>query len=125
MYGEHLKHAIDPQAVLPLGAATFHILLALADGERHGYAIAKDVEVETGGAIVIRPGTLYRVIKQLLTDGWIAEVPTEIEDVRRRTYRLTPRGRAVAQAEARRLDALITIARSRRLLPALGPARTP
>jgi DNA-binding PadR family transcriptional regulator len=116
--------AFDPRAALPLGAATFYILLALAGGERHGYAIAKEVEEQTAGTIRLGPGTLYRLIKQLTADGWIAETAGAAEDdrERRRTYRLTPRGRRIAQAEAERLDDLVAMARARRLLPvrALG-----
>ncbi|MEA2722085.1 MAG: hypothetical protein QOJ39_3949 [Candidatus Eremiobacteraeota bacterium] len=103
---------------LPLSSSGFHILLALADGERHGYAIAKVVEDETNGAVVLGPATLYRTIKQFLADGWIAEI--DGDDDRRRVYRLTPRGRKVAQAEAQRLESVVRVARERRLLPALG-----
>jgi DNA-binding PadR family transcriptional regulator len=103
---------------LPLSASGFHILLTLADGERHGYAIAKEVEDATHGAIGLGPATLYRTIKQFLADGWIAEV--DGDDERRRVYRLTPRGRKVAQAEAQRLEAVVKVARERRLLPALA-----
>jgi len=117
--------AFDPRSALPLGAATFYILLALAGGERHGYAIAKEVEEQTAGTIRLGPGTLYRLIKQLTVDGWIAETGAAAADddrERRRTYRLTPRGRRIAQAEAERLDDLVAMARARRLLPvrALG-----
>lgn len=100
-------------------AAAFHILLALAEGEQHGYAIAKAIERETGGGMILGPATLYRTIKQLLADGWIEETTAEDED-RRRSYRLTARGRRVAQAEAVRLDAIVRLARRRRLLPAVG-----
>jgi len=114
--------AFDPRASLPLGAATFYILLALAGGERHGYAIAKEVEEQTAGTVRLGPGTLYRSIKQLTVDGWIAETENADDDdrERRRTYRLTPRGRRIAQAEAERLDDLVAVARQRRLLPALA-----
>ena len=111
-----MRHDVSEN--LPLSSSGFHILLALADGERHGYAIAKDVEEATGGSIVLGPATLYRTIKQFLADGWIAEV--DGDDERRRVYRLTPRGRKIAQAEAHRLDAVVRMARERRLLPALG-----
>ncbi len=105
----------------PLSAATFHILLALAGGDRHGYAIGKEVEEQTAGAVSLGPGTLYRILKQLTIDAWIAEIDSaDDEHERRRTYRLTSRGRAIAQAEARRLDALVSVARARRLLPALA-----
>jgi DNA-binding PadR family transcriptional regulator len=117
--------AADVRAALPLGASTFYILLALAGGDRHGYGIIKEVEMQTGGAVKLGPGTLYRVIKQLLADGWIAETggpPADDDDERRRYYRLTPRGNAIARAEAERLEAVVAVARERRLLPAVVPA---
>lgn len=99
--------------------STFHILLALADGERHGYSIIKDLEEETDGAVRLGPGTLYRSLKQLLDDGWIVEIDRVDEtDPRRRYYRLTPRGRKVAQMESVRLARLVRLAKTRRLLPA-------
>jgi DNA-binding PadR family transcriptional regulator len=108
----------DPSALLPLGASAFHILLALADGERHGYSITKEVEASTGGNIKLGPGTLYRLLKQMATDGWIVETERNNEDaMRRRYYKLSPWGRRIAQAEAGRLEDLVRIARSRRLLP--------
>jgi DNA-binding PadR family transcriptional regulator len=109
---------------LPLGAATFYILLALAGGDRHGYGVIKEVDVQTGGTVKLGPGTLYRLIKQLLADGWIAEIEGDVsgDDERRRYYRLTSRGRAIACAEAERLSAVVTVARERRLLPALATA---
>jgi len=102
-----------------LTAATFHILLALAEGDIHGYAIAKEVELATDGAVVLNPATLYRTLRQLLTDGWIAEGDADPDDARRRAYHLTARGRRIAQAEAQRLLNVVRIARERRLLPAL------
>jgi DNA-binding PadR family transcriptional regulator len=109
----------DPRSALPLSTAAFYILLALADGERHGYSISKEVDAHTGGAVKLGPGTLYRVIKQMLADGWIAEACAGgVDDERRRNYRLTPWGRRIAEAEARRLADLVLVARSRRLLPA-------
>lgn len=110
----------DVRDVLPLSAAAFHILVALSDGDLHGYAISKDVAELTGDTLVLGPGTLYRVIKQLVHDGWIAEVsaPAHDDDPRRRYYRLTAVGRRIASAEARRLADLVAVARARRLLPA-------
>ncbi len=110
----------DPRSALPLSTAAFYILLALADGERHGYSISKEVDAHTGGTVKLGPGTLYRVIKQMLADGWIAEAHAGNgdDDERRRNYRLTPWGRRIAEAEARRLADLVLVARSRRLLPA-------
>jgi DNA-binding PadR family transcriptional regulator len=108
------------RAARPLTPAMFHILLALAGGERHGYAIMREVEVLTGGAQRLGPGSLYGSIKRMLTDGLIEECgerPEQAaEDERRRYYRLTNRGRRAAGAEARRLEVLVVAARGRRLL---------
>ncbi len=110
---------VHSHEALPLGVATFHILLALAGGDRHGYAIGKEVEEQTAGAVKLGPGTLYRILKQLTDDAWIADIDSpDDQRERRRTYRLTARGRAIARAEARRLDELVRVARARRLLPA-------
>ena len=106
---------------LPLSMSAFHILVALADGERHGYGITKEIEEATDGAVRLGPGTLYRMLRQLLDDGWIVEIDrVDEEDPRRRYYRLTPRGRRIAQAEAARYEQIVRFARSRRLLPAGG-----
>jgi DNA-binding PadR family transcriptional regulator len=113
-----MRRPADRHESAPVSSSSFHILLALADGDRHGYAIAKEVEDATQGATMLGPATLYRTIKQLLADGWITEV--DGDDERRRVYRLTPRGRRIAQAEAHRLQTLVSMARERRLLPALG-----
>ena len=109
--------AADYREVLPLSPRVFYVLLALADGEEHGYAIARAIETQTDGAVRITPGTLYPIIRQMLDDGWIAEIDSS-EDPRRRCYRLTPRGKRVAQAEAARLEGLVKMARACRLLPA-------
>src|SRR5579871_5880971 len=111
----------DTSALQPLTAASFHILLSLAERDQHGYGISKEVEAATGGAVKLRPGTLYGHLKQMLTDGWIVEMEARAgDDPRRRCYRLTLRGKRVAQAEAERLAELVRVARSRRLLPATG-----
>ena len=108
--------------LLPLTPAVFHILLALADGERHGYAIMKEVAAQTGGAVRMGPGTLYGSIKRMLAAGLIAEADErpdpELDDERRRYYRLTGLGRRVAEAEAGRLAGLVRVARAKRLGPA-------
>lgn len=107
----------DPRAFVPLSSSAFYILLALAAEERHGYSIAKEVEEATGGAVRLGPGTLYRLIKQMVTDGWIVEVDrVDSDDPRRRYYRLTPWGRKIARAEAARLADAVRIAMDRRLL---------
>jgi len=108
----------DPSGLLPLPQSAFHILLALADGERHGYSITKEVGESTQGKIRLGSGTLYRQLRQMCTDGWITEIERDDDDAMgRRYYKLTPWGRRVAQAEAARLAELVDLARSRRLLP--------
>ena len=108
-------------AMLPLLPATFHILVALADEDRHGYAIIQDVATRTNGSIRLSPGTLYRSIQRMLEDGLIVETDErpspEDDDERRRYYRLTTLGTAVAQAEAARLMDLVRMARARGLAP--------
>lgn len=112
----------EPAAVeelLPLPPATFHILLALAAGERHGYGIVLDVEQRTGGSLRLSPGTLYRTIQRLLTQGLILEPKRRADpddDPRRRYYRITPFGLAVARAETQRLAGLVRLARGAGLL---------
>jgi DNA-binding PadR family transcriptional regulator len=99
----------------------FHILLALAGGERHGYAIMREVAAQSGGRMRLGPGTLYGSLRRLVEDGLIEETETRpdpaLDDERRRYYRLTEEGRRVAQAEAERLDILAQAARARGLLP--------
>ena len=111
----------DPGALLPLPAATFHILLALADEDRHGYAIIQDVEARTGGELRLSPGTIYRSIQRMLEQGLLLETrerpEPEHDDERRRYYRITPFGAAVAKAEARRLTNLIRMARAKGFTP--------
>jgi DNA-binding PadR family transcriptional regulator len=111
----------DPDALLPLPVATFHILVAVADQERHGYAIMQDVATRTNGALKLSPGTLYGSIRRMLDEGLIVELshrqrPDE-DDERRRYYRITPFGRVVAQAEAARLTALLRQAKAVGLTP--------
>jgi DNA-binding PadR family transcriptional regulator len=105
---------------MPLRPVEFHILLALAAEERHGYAILQEVANLTEGDLQIEPGTLYRALHRMLKDGWVAESarrPAEdLDDERRRYYRLTPLGRRVATSEADRLARLVTVARQHRLL---------
>jgi DNA-binding PadR family transcriptional regulator len=118
----------DVAAALPLTPGVFHILLALADQDRHGYAIILDVAERTEGAMRLGTGTLYTAIARLLEQRLIEESderPAEDEDdERRRYYRLTPLGREVANAEARRLSALVRMARARGITGAMAEART-
>jgi len=113
--------APEPSAFLPLPLATFHILLALADGDRHGYAILLEVERRTGGELKLSAGTLYRSIQRMLEQGLITETrerpAPELDDERRRYYRITPFGVEVARAEARRLAALVRLARGSGFAP--------
>jgi DNA-binding PadR family transcriptional regulator len=114
----------EVDALLPLPQATFHILLALADDDRHGYAIIQDVAARTGGALNLSAGTLYRSIQRMLEQGLVLETrdrpAPELDDERRRYYRITPLGTMVARAEARRLTQLVKMARARGLAPASG-----
>lgn len=113
--------ANDVDSLLPLPSATFHILMALAGGDRHGYAIIQDVAVRTNGELKLSPGTLYRSIQRMLEQGLIietAERPApEIDDERRRYYRITAFGERVARAEARRLTQLVRLARASGFAP--------
>jgi DNA-binding PadR family transcriptional regulator len=107
-------------AVLPLPAATFHILLALTGEDRHGYAIIQDVEARTSGELRLSAGTLYRSIARMVEQGLITEVAkrrTAADDERRRYYRITSFGTAVARAEMRRLTQLVRLARASGLTP--------
>jgi len=111
----------NPDSLLPLPPATFHILVALADDDRHGYAIIQDIAARTGGELKLSAGTLYRSIHRMLEQGLLAETrerpAPELDDERRRYYRITPFGTAVAKAEARRLAQLLRMARARGLAP--------
>jgi len=103
----------------PLTPAVFHVLLALADGEKHGYAILKEVKRRTGGRVRLSAGTLYAIIKRCLADGWITESDERpdpaLDDERRRYYLLTSYGRRAAVREAERLEALVGMARDKNL----------
>lgn len=105
----------DAEALLPLPEATFHILLAVADEDRHGYAIIQEVLSRTDGEVRLSPGTLYRSIQRMLDDELIVEVherpAPELDDERRRYYGITRFGRAVAREEASRLSELVRLAR--------------
>ena len=111
----------EAESLLPLPPATFHILVALADEDRHGYAVIKDVAARTGGALKLSPGTLYRSMDRMVQQGLIREVSSrparDMDDERRRYYRITPFGREVAMAESRRLAQMLDLARARGLAP--------
>ena len=104
----------DPAGYLPLTPALFHVLLSLADGQKHGYAILKEVTERTGGKVELSTGTLYGIIKRLLADGLIKESVLGSTD-RRRAYRLTPFGRKVALAAAERHRELVMVAEIKKL----------
>jgi len=114
-----------PETFLPLTPAVFHILVALADGERHGYAIMQEVIQRSGGAVRLGPGTLYAAISRMLNDGLIQEAEErpdpKIDDTRRRYYRLTHLGGRVLAAETRRLGDAVRLARSTRALREMKP----
>jgi DNA-binding PadR family transcriptional regulator len=106
---------------LPLQPAVFHILMALAEDDRHGYAIIQDVAQRTGGAVKLSAGTLYRSIQRMLEEGLLVEIDErpdpEEDDERRRYYRITTLGRKVARAEAQRLIDLVKMARASGFVP--------
>lgn len=118
--------AHDPEKRVPLTPAVFHILLSLADGERHGYSIMRDISAHTKGKLRPGPATLYRSIKHLAEDGLIEESDIRpdpaLDDERRHYYRLTEFGRQVVVAEVRRLEEAVVVARTRRGLRDLLPA---
>ncbi len=109
-------YSSSPESLLPLPAAVFHILIALADGDKHGYAIMQDVKARTGGAVELHAGTLYSSIRRMVEQGLIEELRESPDpsntDERRRYYRLTGHGKDVAEAEVARLKALVRQARA-------------
>jgi DNA-binding PadR family transcriptional regulator len=109
---------MDVSHALPLSPRAFYILVALAEEDTHGYALSKRVEDMSGGTVRITGGTLYPLIKQMLADGWITETAAAPGDPRRRAYKLTARGRRIAQAEAARMADVLRAARNCDLLPA-------
>ena len=116
-----MKFETPPQSLLPLPTATFHILMALAVEDRHGYGIIQDVLARTDGAVRLSAGTLYRSIQRMLEQELVIEVherpKPEDDDERRRYYRITDFGQAVARAEARRLTNLVRLASASGLAP--------
>ncbi|HEV7994330.1 MAG TPA: PadR family transcriptional regulator [Gemmatimonadaceae bacterium] len=113
------KETIAPPQ-LPLPPATFQILLALVDGERHGYSIMREAAERSDGTVRLGPGTLYGTLKRLLDAGLVEEggerADPEMGDERRRYYRITELGMTTARAEARRLDRVVRAARRKRLI---------
>jgi DNA-binding PadR family transcriptional regulator len=113
-----VKNAEDQ---LPLTPPVFHILVALSDGERHGYAIMRQVAEDTEGALELGPGTLYGCLQRMLLAGLVEESESRpdprLDDERRRYYRISNFGTRVVKAEAKRLAAAVAAARARRLLP--------
>jgi DNA-binding PadR family transcriptional regulator len=111
----------SPSDLLPLHKDTFHILVALAGHDRHGYSIMQDIAARTDGQIKLSPSTLYSAVKRMLEGGLIEELDErpdpEEDDERRRYYRITKWGRKVAMAEARRLERLLADARATGLVP--------
>jgi DNA-binding PadR family transcriptional regulator len=110
-----VSNAERPENLLPLQPATFHILISLASDDRHGYAIIQDIAARTNDQLRLGAGTLYRSLQRMLEQGLIVESGERpapgLDDERRRYYRITPFGEAVARAEARRLTQLVRLAR--------------
>jgi DNA-binding PadR family transcriptional regulator len=110
----------DVQQHLPLSSAVLHVLLALADGDKHGYAIIKEVRRRTAGEVELGASSLYSVLKRMTADGFVHETDERpdpaLDDERRRYYRLAPLGRDVAIAELRRLETILVQARAKRLV---------
>jgi DNA-binding PadR family transcriptional regulator len=110
----------DPRDLLPLTPAMFHVLVAMADEDRHGYALIKDVAMRTSGRVELGTGTLYGILKRLLAEGLAVESnrrpPAHADDERRRYYRLTEFGRRVVAVETERLEAMVSAARATRML---------
>lgn len=113
------------ETLLPLTPAMFHVMLALADGDKHGYAIMKEVARLTDGAVSLSAGTLYGILRRLEAEGMVIEKDDrpapELDDERRRYYHLTDFGRRVARAEAERLEDMVSLARSRKLMARVKP----
>jgi len=109
------------EAFLPLSVPVFHMLLALSEGERHGYALKREILQRTNGKLTLASGALYGNINRMLEQGWIEESEERpdphLDDERRRYYRITALGRRVAAAEAIRMRQLVRLAESRLKLP--------
>ena len=111
----------DPGELLPLSSGMFQVLIALADGEKHGYAIIKEVARRTDGQVTLSAATLYTIVRRFVQEGVIAESAERpdpaLDDERRRYYRLTDFGRRVARAEAQRMETALGMARAKKLIP--------
>jgi DNA-binding PadR family transcriptional regulator len=121
-----MTRATTPQDLLPLTPAVFHILLVLSEGERHGYAIMQEVAADTGGSLQLGPGTLYGCLKRMLSARLVEESDErpdpDLDDERRRYYRITDLGARTLRAEAERLANAVSAARAKRLLSRKGIA---
>jgi len=117
------KRSVEP--LLPMTPAMFHVLLALADGDKHGYAIMKEVTRLTDGAVSLSAGTLYGILRRLESEALVVEKEDrpapELDDERRRYYHLTDFGRRVARAEAERLEDMVELARAKKLMVKVKP----
>ena len=120
------SRAASVDAFLPLTPPMLHTLVALADGEKHGYAILKEISRRTDGTVRLSAGTLYALVRRATADGLIVESDERpdpaLDDERRRYYRLTPLGRRVAAAEIARLESIVEMARAKKLVPRSRPA---
>jgi DNA-binding PadR family transcriptional regulator len=116
----------NPEECLPLTPAMFEVLIALADGEKHGYAVLKEVARRSAGRVTLSPGTLYAILRRFVADGIVVESEERpdpaLDDERRRYYAVTDFGRAVAHAEARRMETALGMARAKSLIPRARPA---
>src|SRR5262245_54051179 len=121
-----MPRATRPEDLLPLTPAVFHILVALSEGERHGYSIMRQVSADTAGGLELGPGTLYGCLKRMLGSRLIEESDERpdpaLDDERRRYYRITDLGARTVRAEAQRLASAVSAARARRLLSPRGGA---
>src|ERR1044072_144678 len=119
-HSSSMTKQVDPESLLPLRPSVFHILLALSDGDLHGYGIMQEVAEHTAGQIRLGPGTLYGTIKRLLADKLIVEVDErpdpELDDERRRYYRLTDFGQRVLKSEVQRISKMVSVAQRKRLI---------
>jgi len=120
------SHRRSVDHLLPLTPPMLHTLVALADGDKHGYAILKEISRRTDGAVLLSAGTLYALVRRATADGLIVETDERpdpaLDDERRRYYRLTSLGRRVAAAELARLESIVDMARAKKLIPRRSPA---